>query len=62
MQNIELPHGNLPVSPAEVWSGLSPEHQASTIRLLSKLAYEVMNARRKQLKLESDDELPGNNE
>jgi hypothetical protein len=58
MHSAEQPHGDLLVLPSDIWENLSPDRQESAIRLLAKLAYELVTARRSAPPRENGDELP----
>lgn len=57
MHSIEQPHDDSLRPPSEVWENLSPERRESTIRLLAKLAYEIITTQRKKLVREENNEL-----
>jgi hypothetical protein len=58
MSSIEQPHDELPVHPSDVWDNLGPKYQESALRLLAKMAYELVICRRGRVICGSDNELP----
>jgi hypothetical protein len=61
MHIIEQPHDDLPVVPSDVWDNLSLEQQESAILLLTKLAFELVTARREEQISDGNDEQSSSN-